>query len=605
MSQETPRELTGSDFAAAWDKHHVDLSEWLKTVRFSAQQNEVEAAFSAAAADVCRDDWVACRNEFKNDKGTVKTARKYLEAAFNRAVRAIEIKLWSRLILGKDHIPSGPLALPDTWRYRLTAPWNAKDARNDDQLTAVLGDLAKAGWAALGGYGRHASPSKVFLEKLQHRLNLCGSWENILNTAMYGEPRDRQQTLLEAFRDLAMHERVRKASEKFKQSILGKGDEAVYEVNEARAVDLLEGDDGAALDGNESRGIPEAKVFWEQDNPEGERAFHWAVSFLIENKFKSPDFKKVHEVGNPVGYLINQFGMALKEFDRRALRTGAYRYIEQPRDGEKSAEDSDPEDNEKVIQRVRPEKWMKALLHKDWADIYRLMIKYHQTEEVVHRFLLGERIKAKDEDDTNVLRMPAGANKYLKLAQQIEASHVDRTERARAIAVWCRSHLDLIKKWRPAPSQISINHTGEEDEENRDYVPATTLDPLTQALGEESPDTLQQAKRIASEHDNLEDKLSAVNRYLIAPDFVLTKDEIKHLRILADRPESRKGRPPDIPPLSRLNQALKHSAFDISIVDYMSVIFPGWREDAPKKHTDTEPSEAKRLLRKPESEDTP
>lgn len=520
MTQGTPQELSGSDFAQAWDTHHEDLLAWLKKEWSFAQPSEIDAAFSAAAVEVRKDDWQACRDLFQHKKDTKKAALEYLKAVFRRAVRAVEVKLWSRRILGQDRIPSGPLTLLDTWRHRLPAPWNSSDPKIATMLQAELGELAKGGWGALGAYGKDSDPGEYFLQQLQHLLKwhkTYGSWEAVLHQAKATDGR----RLLEVFEQQALNEF--------------------------------------------------------NDPADGDRAFHWAIDYLVKKKFTSSNILPVHEASNPSGYLSTAFALALVDFRRGAWRLGQ-------------------------IQRPRPDIWMQRSLDRDWLDIFGLAIKHANIERAVQGFLSGEHHKVENDDPTDddhtsqnadaqqgASRMSDVQRRFQALAQQIETDHKgDPTARIRAIAVWSHSYLRQVKNWSHVVSDLSLTITDSEGEETERPMPSGEGNPLTSLLHVEDCSRLEQAERIAKEYSHIEDRLRAVNRYLFGPDFELTSNEKENLRWLADRPAPKKGRPPTIPPLNRLNQALKDSGWDISIMDYVSVIFTNWNDDKPQDHPDTQ-----------------
>src|SRR5690606_32451159 len=211
MSRGSSQQFTGVDFDSAWDAIHHELRAWLKAKRFVARPAEVDDVVEAAKARIRKSNWNSCRNEARSNLGT-DTANKSLMAAFSRAVRTVEIEKWSRLILGdgqlsfgKDHRPVGPLSLPDTWRYRLPAPWSSHDNKFAAVLQEELGELALSGWAALGGYGLQADPGEFFLNQLQQRLKwhkTHGTWE----AALYGAKDSEGRPLLKVFEKQAEKE---------------------------------------------------------------------------------------------------------------------------------------------------------------------------------------------------------------------------------------------------------------------------------------------------------------------------------------------------------------------------------------------------------------
>lgn len=263
----------GEEFAAVWPVIEPKLRAWLSSKRFVARPQEVPAVLAAATAELSRDDWHACRSE-ASGTGAAATER-LLMAAFSRAVRAIEVSRWSQLILGQDHVnlgkdhrPAGPLSLSASLSQRLPAPWNSDDAAISAIVQEQLGELALAGWAALGGYGLHTDPALHFLEQLQRRLSWHGSWEAVLNHASVAE-----------------------------------------------GLPLLTVLEQQAL-----------KEF--SDPADGSRAFHWAIDHLVRKKFTAPNISPVHEVRNPQAFLRKAFATALVEFRRTAWRPGQ---IQRPR----------------------------------------------------------------------------------------------------------------------------------------------------------------------------------------------------------------------------------------------------------------------------------
>lgn len=527
MSQGTSQELTGRDFAEAWNMHHEDLLEWLRRERFSAQQSEIDAAFSAASAEVCKDDWQTCRNLFQQKKGTKKTALEYLQAVFRRAVRTVEIKLWSRRILGQDYIPSGPLPLPDTWRRRLPAPWNSSNSNFATILQAEFGELAFGGWQGLGAYGVHSDPGDYFLKQLQHRLKwhkTHGTWEAALYQATDAEGR----SLLKVFEQ-----------------------QALTEFN---------------------------------DPADGERAFQWAIDYLVKKKFTSSNIPSVHEVSNPSGFLRTAFAHALVDFRRAAWRPDQ-------------------------VQRPRQDVWMRRLLDRDWIDVFHFSIKHASTETVINSFLSGEQLNAADDDLTDaedpaspgldakqgMPRMTEAQRRFHERAQQIEADHRDDpAARIRAIAVWCRSYLEQVKQWFPVASDLPLFITDSEGEESERPLPHVECDPLATLLCEEDRRRLlgtgEQVDQASNEGDNLEGRLRAFIRTILGPGFALSTEEIAILRRIADPPAPKKGKPPKDTAkqqlLSRLRQAAKAAGLDTSIFDSVSVIFPSWNEGKPQDHPD-------------------
>ena len=552
MSRGSSQQFTEVDFDSAWDAIHHELRAWLKTKRFVARPAEADEVFEAAKAEIRKSDWNSCRNEARLnlDSGT---ANKCLMAAFSRAVRTIEIEKWSQLILGSDqltlgknHRPSGPLSLPDTWRYRLAAPWNSQDNKFTAVLQEELGELALSGWAALGGYGLQADPGEFFLNQLQQRLKwhkTHGTWEAALYSA------------------------------------------------------------------TDSEGRPLLKVFEKQaekefnDPADGERAYQWAIEYLVKEKFTAPNIRPVHEVSNPSGFLRTAFARALVDFRRTAWKPDQ-------------------------AQRPRPDVWMQRLLKQDWVDVFRLSVKHASTAAVVNGFLSGEQRDPSDDDLAHAEeptssradakhgapRMTEIQRRFQERAQQIEADHWDDpAARIQAIAVWCRSYLEQVKQWFPVTSDLSLFITDSEGEENERPLPHVEHDPLAQLLCEEDRRRLlgtgEQADQVANEDGNLEDRLRAFVRAILGPYFALTTEEIGILRRIVEPPAPKKGKPPKDSAkqqlLARLRQAAKVAGLDTSIFDSVSVIFPNWNEGKPQEHADPNPSEATKPSGKAGSGDTP
>lgn len=529
MNHGSPAQHTTEDFARAWNAIQLELHAWLAAKRFAARPAEVADIFAAAEAEVRGNDWKACRREDKSKLGFASSTNKLLMAAFSRAVRAIEIKKWSQLILGsdhfkhgKDHKPSGPLLLPDTWHRRLPAPWNTETVAMAAVLETALGELALSGWAVLGGYGLHADPGEHFLEQLRLHLHRHGTWEGVLMSAMVTE----KNSLLDVMRKQALREF--------------------------------------------------------NDPSDGERAFHWAIDYLVKEKFSAPNIPPVHEVSNPTGFLRTVFTRALVDFRRAAWRPDQ-------------------------VQRPRPDVWMRRLLGQDWIEIFHLSVKHASTEGVAERFLLGERSNAANDDSTDAEALPSfdpdakhgtprmtdAQRRFQERAQQIEADHLaDPAVRIRAIAIWCRSYLEQVKQWFPAVSDLPLIVTNSEGEESERPLPHTERNPLAELLCHEDRLRLlgvaEQAELGAKDGGSLEDRLRAFIRAILSPDFTLTGEEVAVLRRIVDPPVPKKGRPPKDTEkqqlLSRLLQAAKAAGLDTSIFASLSVVFPDYCEHRPSSH---------------------
>lgn len=552
MSRGSTPHFAAIDFAGAWDAIQHELHDWLRTRRFAARPDEADEVFKAAAAEVQKDDWRPCRDEART-KLHAGTANRCLMAAFSRAVRTIEIEKWSQLILGsdqpifgRDHKPSGPLPLPDIWRARLSAPWNSSDNKLACVLQDVLGDLALSGWAALGGYGLQAEPGQFFLDQLQQRLKwhkTHGTWESALYSA------------------------------------------------------------------TDSEGRPLLKVFEKQaekefnDPADAERAYQWAIDYLVKEKFSAPNIRPIHEVSNPGGFLRTAFAHALVDFRRTSWKPDQ-------------------------VQRPRPDVWMRRLLDQDWIDIFKLSVKHANTEAVVTGFLSGEQRIPSEDDQTHTEepassgsdvkqgapRMTETQRRFQERAQQIEADlQTNPVARIRAIAVWCRSYLEQAKQWSPVASDLPLFITDSEGKECERPLPHVERDPLAHLLCEEDRRRLlgnrRQADRAANEADNLENRLRAFVRTILGPHFALTTEEVAILRRIVEPQGPRRGKPPKdtekLNLLTRLRETAKSAGLDTSIFDSMSVIFPNWNEVEPQEHPGPRTSKAEKPSGNPGPGDTP
>jgi hypothetical protein len=263
-------------FNRAWNESHTKLRDWLTSKRFSCRPHEVAEVFEQASAEVRKNDWAMCSagSMALNTSGSrvgatgdgklasSESAKKLLLAAFSRAVRTIEIRKWSQLILGEDKIPSGPLHLNQRWRESLPTFWRSEEPRVFDAVNGCLGELALAGWASLGSYGSQEDPASWFLNLLVSRLQRDESWESVLYSAKVTG----SISLLEVLRREALRE------------------------------------------------------FY--SSSDGERAFHWAIDHLIQKKFTAPGMRPVHEASNPIGFLRASFAKALVDFRREAWNPG-------------------------------------------------------------------------------------------------------------------------------------------------------------------------------------------------------------------------------------------------------------------------------------------
>ena len=523
MDQDNPSPFSSRDFADAWSSVESKLRDWLACKRFIARPAEVSEVFEAAKAEVQRDDWRACRSEAISKPSSSDSADKWLMAAFSRAVRTIEIRKWSQLILGggllapgSDHWPSGPLSLRETWRVRLPEPWNADSPENLAILQKALGELALCGWAALGGYGLHADTDRHFLERLQQCLRQHDTWEGVLSNAMV----DGQRSLVDVLRLQALREF--------------------------------------------------------NDEADGERAFHWALEHLVNEKLVATGATPVREVSNPAGFLRAAFARALVDFRRVAWRPG------QP-------------------QRPRPDAWMSRLLHRDWIDVFHLTIRHSSTQSVVERFLLGEQrgtvpddpidedkpfgVNAKDRE----ARMTDVQRRFQARAQQIEADFQgDSAARIQAIAAWCRSYLEQVKQWFPVASDVPLHFTDSDGEESERQLPVIEGNPLAELLCEEDRRRLLDRLAwtdLATRHDgSLEARLRNFIQAILGPEFALTAEEAAILCRIVAPPAAKRGRPPKAPEkeriLVRLREAATVAGLDSSIFDSVSVIFPYWDDDS-------------------------